>query len=1030
MKTLAIALIALSLVTTSVTHRGSTKAFPSNRFEKLTSPLPNFDIRLSQEVSRVSSPTRSQLAAFARLRRSVGSDLRISFNRVTGTPRHLFSLTSFLTSASGDNRREIALDFLRENSDLFKLSSEEIHTLRVVKNYVTKHNGVTHLAFQQQYGGIEVFQSDLRVNISSDGRIISVNGQYFPGLTVSLEPKLTAAEAVLCAVKEAFPDLAFSPVVKKPARGRDQSITFHRGDFTDDVTARLTIFPAHDRARLGWRVRLHAADRLAWYDTVIDAESGELLYRYNLYVFDQPEGLVFDLNPDVGPQVLRSFTGDPIASPVTWVSPPPNTRTIGNNAMVVPSPVNAEQQFRFPFLNAYEQTGMNSFDLDGKNIRLTPNAAGGYDLSFVPLSFDSSLGTNLTPSLVPNRDDGSVLFNLGFSFPFFGTNYNALSINANGNVTFTGPSSLSTESAESLALGLPRIAAFWDDLDFTRSGGLFAKIVGTPVAKVVITWNAVPEWGTTNSNTIQLTLSNDGAIKIAYNGVSATDGLVGVSRGMGEVAVRQVDITASAPLTGLREGVFEKFPAVELEAAATNLFYHLNFMHDYLYKLGFDEAAGNFQTNNFGRGGLGNDPVIGFPQATGTNNANFGASEDGFPPRTRYFFFTSPPFRQADADFDADVIYHEYVHGLTLRLVGGPQNVAVLSGVQSGALGEGWSDAFSTSITNDPITGEYSTGNRETGVRRVAYDKSPLKYGDFGNSYSLSLSGGATVGMGPIFYTQVHRDGEIWASVLWDLRVALGKEKYEQLITDGLKFTPPNPSMLEARDAILLADKVNTGGANMQAIWTVFAARGMGFSAKSVDGSDNLVFEAFDTPSDPLPPVKDVLFFDSMESGVGGWEVTPSMGLWHQSSRRSASGSTAWYYGQEFIGSINTGSSSNFGALTSPSITLPTIAGNSAIVLEFDHLMRRSESRLPYDCGFVRIIDAASGGMIQKAFILSSTLTPSPSVESVFEHREINISEFAGRTIQVQFYFDTLDGLNNTGEGWYIDNVRVSLRAR
>jgi len=85
---------------------------------------------------------------------------------------------------------------------------------------------------------------------------------------------------------------------------------------------------------------------------------------------------------------------------------------------------------------------------------------------------------------------------------------------------------------------------------------------------------------------------------------------------------------------------------------------------------------------------------------------------------------------------------------------------------------------------------------------------------------------------------------------------------------------------------------------------------------------------------------------------------------------------------------------------------------------------------LPYDCGFVRIIDAASGGMIQKAFILSSTLTPSPSVESVFEHREINISEFAGRTIQVQFYFDTLDGLNNTGEGWYIDNVRVSLRAR
>ena len=43
----------------------------------------------------------------------------------------------------------------------------------------------------------------------------------------------------------------------------------------------------------------------------------------------------------------------------------------------------------------------------------------------------------------------------------------------------------------------------------------------------------------------------------------------------------------------------------DLDAAITNLFYHVNFIHDYYYNLGFDEAAGNFQRDNFGKGGFG-----------------------------------------------------------------------------------------------------------------------------------------------------------------------------------------------------------------------------------------------------------------------------------------------------------------------------------------------------------------------------------------------------------------------------------------
>ncbi|MBL7808234.1 MAG: M36 family metallopeptidase [Saprospiraceae bacterium] len=71
-------------------------------------------------------------------------------------------------------------------------------------------------------------------------------------------------------------------------------------------------------------------------------------------------------------------------------------------------------------------------------------------------------------------------------------------------------------------------------------------------------------------------------------------------------------------------------PVVNLDAAITNLFYMNNMIHDVFYRYGFDEEAGNFQANNYGHGGQGNDEV--YAQAidgSGTNNANFSTPQDG-----------------------------------------------------------------------------------------------------------------------------------------------------------------------------------------------------------------------------------------------------------------------------------------------------------------------------------------------------------------------------------------------------------------
>ena len=63
---------------------------------------------------------------------------------------------------------------------------------------------------------------------------------------------------------------------------------------------------------------------------------------------------------------------------------------------------------------------------------------------------------------------------------------------------------------------------------------------------------------------------------------------------------------------------------------------------------------------------------------------------------------------------------------------------------------------------------------------------------------------------------------------------------------DALFLTPPSPSFLDARDAILQAD-LATGGANQADIWQVFAGRGMGCSALSA-GDTGTATEAFDIP--------------------------------------------------------------------------------------------------------------------------------------------------------------------------------------
>jgi hypothetical protein len=101
---------------------------------------------------------------------------------------------------------------------------------------------------------------------------------------------------------------------------------------------------------------------------------------------------------------------------------------------------------------------------------------------------------------------------------------------------------------------------------------------------------------------------------------------------------------------------------------------------------------------------------------------------------------------------------------------------------------------------------------------------------------------------------EVHSDGEIWVQTLWDLRDQIGSDAAEGLITRAMELSPFNPSFLDERNAILQADMVATGGAQQSIIWSVFAARGMGWFAGTIDGDDTSPAESFSLPPSPGSP--------------------------------------------------------------------------------------------------------------------------------------------------------------------------------
>jgi len=447
-----------------------------------------------------------------------------------------------------------------------------------------------------------------------------------------------------------------------------------------------------------------------------------------------------------------------------------------------------------------------------------------------------------------------------------------------------------------------------------------------------------------------------------------------------------------------------------INAGVVNLFYWLNYMHDFSYHFGFDEAAGNFQKNNYGRGGLGNDFIWAVAQsgsATDTvfNNAEyFNRNEGKSPTIFMYDFYDFPSYllvnepigikgkyytnvpsagwgdgtyvtdvpvtaevvlvndgvespstadacqdilnaselvgkiamidrgacqfgykalqaqnagaigviicsadnkaynmaagpdapnvhipvisvplkiaktlreyvghglkvtivnpgqqgpNRLDSDLQGSIIAHEFGHGISDRLAGGPDKICLDNAEQ---MKEGWSDFFALGTTVQP--GDNGTTRR--GIATYVLKESPGDNGLRRFSYSTDMN------VSPLTYgdvainQEIHEIGEVWANMLWDMYWALadqygwsanpydessGNYKAIRLVVDGLKNVACDPGFVDARNAIMAADEALYNGDDICLLWSVFARRGLGYSAdqgSSEDAGDQV--EAFDLP--------------------------------------------------------------------------------------------------------------------------------------------------------------------------------------
>ncbi|MBX3261401.1 MAG: M36 family metallopeptidase [Labilithrix sp.] len=269
-----------------------------------------------------------------------------------------------------------------------------------------------------------------------------------------------------------------------------------------------------------------------------------------------------------------------------------------------------------------------------------------------------------------------------------------------------------------------------------------------------------------------------------------------------------------------------------------------------------------------------------------------------------------------DGALDTTIVAHEWGHVLSSRLVG---NGMGLRTNQAGGLGEGWGDFTALLLmarADDPgnFGGTYANGSYATsgsgddiyfGTRRLPYSidftKNALTLKHIANGNALPANVTTSFGEDGSFNAEVHNTGEVWATMLWECYASLLREgrlsfdeaedRMRRYLVASLKLTPSDPTIIEARDAVLAA-ALAVDAKDFELFWKAFARRGAGAGALAPpkDSTTNQgVKESFESGND-LQIVEATLTDDVISCDHDGILDEAEVGTIELTVRNSGSG--------------------------------------------------------------------------------------------------------------------------------------------
>ena len=741
----------------------------------------------------------------------------------------------FAINPVAEKAKPLIKDYLLKHKAEWKLTDEDISNWKVTDAYTGRQNGITYAYVNQQVKGVNIFNAVSAVSIRNDQVLSFAKRLYSNALNQanSTSPSVTPSAAINNAAAHLGLTLNSTPKQISYDKERNTYTFGNCGISRNNINVEKVFMPVDGRLKLAWNVTIRMINENHWWNIRIDAMTGAFIDKNDWTVHDNfttprnpkavssipqiqqrttaagtnstnstgfAEYRVYALPteaPSFGPSSLRLDPSDAVASPYGWhdtdgITGAEYTITRGNNVYAYDDIANQDapgtspdgtSSLLFDFPTNFSQQPVTYLDASNTNLFYINNMM--HDITY-RYGFDEDAGNFQENNyghggqgadyVHAECQDGGGTDNANFSTPPDGQN---------GWMQMYLWSAAAATSV--FTVNSPAGIAG----DYTAAAAQFGPAVTVPITADLV----LADDGTAPTSDACTALINgaamSGKIAVIDRGTCTFVDKVLSAQNAGAIAAIVINNVAGAPIAmpDNGNGFSVTIPSIMISQAD---------------------------------GALIKNQLLLSQTVNGTLNASSGGNVN------------------LDGSLDNGVICHEYTHGISTRLTGGPSNSNCLDNGEEG--GEGWSDYFALMMTieqGDQGTdsrgmGTYAYGEPTSGagIRRYPYSTdmgiNPQTYGDLATS------------------SEVHDIGEIWCEVLWDMTWNLidnygldtnwvsgtsGNNVALQLVMEGMKLQPCSPGFLDGRDAILQADDNLYGGIHKCLIWESFARRGMGYLA-------------------------------------------------------------------------------------------------------------------------------------------------------------------------------------------------------